>query len=73
MPFRIETDETWQRALGTDGPAWANSYMKTQRHRDGDIMQRAELAAWFDAAIEAGRQDASNSGPYSLPAPNDGA
>lgn len=53
MPFRIETDPTLRRACGTDGPAWASAYLANRTARDGD-RQHIELAAWFDAAIEAG-------------------
>lgn len=53
MKFRIETDARLRETLGADGPAWAESYLKTRKHHDGD-MQRLELASWFDAAIAVG-------------------
>lgn len=57
MPFRIETDAHLRAVLGTDGPAWANSYLRQRKHVDGDAA-RWELTAWFDAAISAGAAEA---------------
>jgi hypothetical protein len=55
MRFRIQADLRLLRTLGVDSAAWASAYLKQRRYFDGDL-QHIELAAWFDAAIGAGRR-----------------
>lgn len=54
VSFRIQTDITLLRALGTDGAEWASAYLKQRRALEGDPLH-IELTAWFDAALLAGR------------------
>jgi hypothetical protein len=61
MPYRIETDAHLRSVLGTDGPAWANSYLRQREHYHG-IAQLHELAAWFDMSIRNGLSSALSIG-----------